>query len=155
MDPNTYQVSVHEILPGIFLGNQATSQSERFMVENKIDLVINCTKHLPSKFLGKIRYLRVPVNDPGLSEVHNEDTLVMQRCLPLVGGVIHAFRKKGKKILIHCHAGMQRSAIVAAYYLYASGEKPTWDKAIAEIIRIRPIAFQGGKSINFYPVTKQ
>jgi protein-tyrosine phosphatase len=46
----------------------------------------------------------------------------------------------GHKTLVHCAAGMQRSAAVMAMYLIAT-QKMTTDQAIAYIRAKRPIAF--------------
>jgi protein-tyrosine phosphatase len=73
----------------------------------------------------------------------------MTAILPLIVDHIVMMREHEKRnILIHCHAGMQRSAIsVAGYLVYRYGMTPM--QAIKYIIAKRPIAFFGGDSINF------
>jgi hypothetical protein len=159
MDFNTFMVSADEILPGLWLGNEATSQSPDFMHQNKIKLVVNASKDIPSKFLdrdlnhGKIYYIRVPVDDPGIGGVKfgqkNKDVSVMRKSLPLVLQVILKARQKGWNVLVHCHAGAQRSAIIVASYLLTRGYAMTPDDAITQVIRKRSIAFFGGSSVNF------
>jgi hypothetical protein len=61
-------------------------------------------------------------------------------------------RSDGNRILIHCFAGMQRSAAVTAMFLI-SQYRCTTDEAIAFIKKRRPIAFYG--NVNFYPSIKQ
>jgi hypothetical protein len=149
IDPNEFIVSVDEILPGLFLGNQATSQSLDFMRKHKIALVVNATKHIPSPFLGAIHYLRVPVNDPGIHNGNNEDVEIMRASLPVVLSAIRAFRLRGRHVLVHCHAGAQRSAIIVAAYLLHRGYVQTPEEAISQVIKKREIAFFGGDSVNF------
>lgn len=155
MDYNKYILSVDEILPGLWLGNEATSQSEKFMKENKISLIVNASKNIPSKFLGDIHYIRVPVDDPGVlgkTEKDNDDVRIMKKTLPVVLRLIYEFRKNKKHVLIHCHAGAQRSAIImAAYLLYRQYAKHS-DDAIKKVIQKRGIAFFGGDSVNFRKV---
>jgi protein-tyrosine phosphatase len=55
--------------------------------------------------------------------------------------------KLGKKVLVHCAAGMQRSAACVAMFL-VSQFRCTTDEAIAYTKSRRPIAFYG--NANFY-----
>jgi protein-tyrosine phosphatase len=155
MDVNQIVESADEILPGLWLGNQATSQSKNFIKNNKISLVVNATKHVDSKFLGDIHYIRVPVNDPGvlgIASEGNEDVEIMKKSIPLVLKQILKFRKGGRNVLVHCHAGAQRSAIIVLAYLLYRGHFNNIDKAINYIVSKRPIAFFGGSSVNFIKV---
>jgi protein-tyrosine phosphatase len=156
MDYNTFVESVDEILPGVWLGNEATSQSKDFMIRNNIKLVVNASKNIPSKFLGSIHYIRVPVDDPGIPGIlttrQNEDVKIMRECLPIVLSAIHKFQKKRKNILIHCHAGAQRSAIIMAAYLLYSGICDEINDSINHVVKKRNIAFFSGKSVNFIGV---
>ena len=156
VDHNYHVISVDEILPGLWLGNEAASQSEQFMIKNNIKLIVNATKDIKSKFLNKIHYIRVPVGDPGkvYSVSQNEDVYVMNECLPLVLNKILAARQRGWNILIHCHAGAQRSAIIAAAYLLFRHHATDPRDATEQIVQKRNIAFFGGKSINFYDVLR-
>jgi predicted protein tyrosine phosphatase len=149
IDPNNIIVSADEILPGLWLGNEAASQSASFMKKHKIGLIVNATKHIPSKFLGKIHYIRVPVNDPGIHSGDNEDVDIMRISLPLVLAYIYKFRRAGKNVLVHCHAGAQRSAIIVAAYLLFRKHAKNINDAINQVIKHRGIAFFGGSSVNF------
>ena len=64
---------------------------------------------------------------------------------------VHKERVSGNRILVHCAAGMQRSAAVVAMYLI-SQYRCTTDEAIAYIKSRRPIAFYG--NANFYESIK-
>lgn len=48
---------------------------------------------------------------------------------------------KGQNILVHCAAGMQRSAAIVGMYLIAT-KGMSWQQAITYIQGIRPIAFR-------------
>ena len=50
---------------------------------------------------------------------------------------------QGNTILIHCYAGMQRSAALVSMYLIATKGMP-WQQTITYIQGIRPIAFRPG-----------
>lgn len=56
-------MSVHEIIPGIWLGDLESSRNESFQRDMKIGVVVNCTKNERFlKNLGQVK-IRVPVND--------------------------------------------------------------------------------------------
>lgn len=170
MDHQTYIVSANEIVPGIWVGNEAASQSIKFLSDHNICAVVNCTKHIPfANYPGA--KLRIAVNDPGSGHtIDQEDMTIMMRAIPDALTFINnnRNRKLGKysPVLIHCHAGMQRSAVVATLYIakyvifpringnYISmaSKKESVDRAIGLLIARRPVAFSYGTSINFQPV---
>jgi len=114
-DENLTIVSADEVLPGLWIGNQAASQSAEWLDSNEIKTVINATKHLP--FVGGRVNIRIPVNDPGpFNDLNQEDVATMYRALPCAVDMLHHSLGKGA-VLVHCHAGMQRSAAVVTGYL--------------------------------------
>jgi protein-tyrosine phosphatase len=170
---NEIFTSATQIVPGLWLGNQAASQNLNFL-EN-VDVIINCTKHIPFATTDKLR-IRLAVNDPGppLPNVSydddvnrmdpNDDQVIMIKALPSLLRIIAALRRKQKRILVHCHAGAQRSAALLAAYLtvYAHWEPPTgyslyqlrrmkFATVVRMIVKKRPVAFAGGRSVNFQP----
>lgn len=153
-DPNKTIVSANLIIPGIWLGNEAASQNSKFLRNAGINVIVNCTKHIPCKF-GDITYYRLPINDPGnKADIKQTDNALMFKSLPELVKIIHDHQKSGQNILVHCHAGMQRSASVVAAYLakYHSKDPEALakvQKSIFYIIHRRPIAFNFGKHCNF------
>ena len=170
-DPNEIAVSATEILPGLWLGNQASSQSS---LVDRVDVVVNCTKHIPFLNRADKVKIRIPINDPGAptydwaeAKLLDKDQKIMLISLPVLMPILSKLRKLNKKILIHCHAGAQRSAaIVAAYimqyglwnvpreYKHLDSKKLRLMKLITVvnmIVKKRPVAFYGGRSINFAP----
>lgn len=155
MDFNNIIESADEIIPGLWLGNEAISKSKDFMIKNNISLIVNATKNIESSFLGKIHYIRVPVDDPGIigrAYPENENVKIMKECLPLILNQIYNFRKHKKNVLVHCHAGAQRSAIIVLAYLLYRNYTSNVSEAIEFIIKKRSIAFFGGKSVNFIKI---
>jgi dual specificity phosphatase 12 len=125
----------NEILPGLWLGNYRASQNEDFLRENKIETVFNCTKDLPFADSVKRRY-RVPVDDNlQEDEIRNMELWAFEIVLKLMKE-----RNQGSPVLVHCAAGMQRSAAVIALYLIAVYRMKSED-AMAFIRNKRPIAF--------------
>jgi len=158
MDPMKFIVSADEIVQGIWVGNEAASQDKTWLTKNRIHVIVNCTKHIPFVDGNYVKF-RIPVNDPGKeAELEQSDVSIMFNALPAITKVIHEYRKRTTKIniLIHCHAGMQRSATVCAAYIsrfiiypQIKDRRKSMDHAINLIIDRRPIAFNAGSSINF------
>ena len=163
-DPQKYIDSYNEILPGLYLGNEATSQSAYFMKTHQIGAVVNATSHIPNKFVGQgIKYFRIPVQDPG-KEMPFEDpnvTILASKLLPATA-FIHANRRAGRAVLVHCHAGVQRScAVVVAYivkYVMKCKDLKCYPHCSADdilegpikfVVKHRPVAFWNGKKVHF------
>lgn len=127
-----------EIVPGIWLGNFQSSNDAIFLKAHEIDTVFNCTKDLPFHPTVQTRY-RVPVDDNlKEEEIRNMELWSYEIIYKLMNEY-----KKGKTILVHCAAGMQRSAAVVAMFLMAT-RGMNWDQAYRHIRQRRSIAFFPG-----------
>lgn len=102
----------HEILPGLWLGNRLAAADDAWLREKGIGAVFNATKNLPFSPVVERKY-RIPVDD-NLEAVEIEN---MRRWAPeAVTKLLHEYRS-GTPVLVHCHAGMQRSAALVAMSL--------------------------------------
>jgi protein-tyrosine phosphatase len=130
-DPRRQPIdSYNQISTFLYLGNIDSLKDQ-----DKFYLVVNCTKHIPLATKCK-ETIRIPVNDH-----HTEcDNMIKFMNTTHVLEKIHNCRMNNKPVLIHCHAGMQRSAAVLACYLIHF-YKMTPDEAIRFIKHKRPIAF--------------
>lgn len=103
-----------KILENLWLGNYRDALNDQFINENEINVVVNCTPNLP--FHNKIYFkYRIPVNDDLQDNSMTEMFVAMSHLIPIL--VKHINR--GDKILIHCFAGIQRSAILTMGLLTA------------------------------------
>ncbi len=114
----------------LYLGNiDSLDDQEKFY------LIVNCTKHIPLATKCS-EIIRIPVNDDPLESEnmmkYMKETHVLEK--------MHACRMNKQPVLVHCHAGMQRSAAVVACYL-VHFYKMTPEEAIRYIKKKRPIAF--------------
>ena len=106
-----------------------------FLTKNKITVVFNCTKDLPFHPSVKHQY-RVPVDD----NLQEPEIRNMYLWAPeIVLKLLREYRA-GNSILVHCFAGMQRSAAVIALALLYSSDKTT-DDVIGYIRNKRAVAF--------------
>lgn len=124
-----------EIIPNVWLGNLRAAQDETFLRNANIQVVFNATKDAPFHPSIRRRY-RVPVDDNlQESEIRNLELWAYEIVYKLIRE-----NKEGRGILIHCHAGMQRSPAITAMFLMALYRMST-DQAKAYIKNRRPIAF--------------
>jgi hypothetical protein len=135
-----------QILPNLWLGNLKAAEDESFLKNAGIDVVFNCTKNLPFHPSIRRRY-RVPVDDNlQEEEIRNMELWSYEIVIKMLNEY-----KSGRTILVHCHAGMQRSPAAIAFFLIAT-KRLTADQAMNFIKERRPIAFfplaNFGKSIH-------
>jgi predicted protein tyrosine phosphatase len=138
----------HLILPRLWLGNKKAAHDTDFLRTQKISMIVNCTKDIEfAEAPGVQIRMRVPVDDNlQAAEIQN-----MARWSPeIIYKVVHAYNQ-GHTILIHCYAGVQRSAAVVAMTLIAL-RRMTSDSAIKYIRACRPIAFF--PAVNFMPAIR-
>ena len=134
----------NEIVKGLWLGDMESAESDAFFKINNIKAVINCTPDVPNKYKG-VDYMKINIDD-SLKKV---DIDKMTQVLPSAVEFIRQKRdREGKNVLVHCHAGMQRSAAIVAAYL-CNCYNMCLDHCVAHIMEQRPVAFHHGKHINF------
>lgn len=126
-----------EILPNLWLGNFNSAKDENFLRNANIKTVFNCTKDLPFHHSIKRQY-RVPIDDNLQAvEIRNLELWSLDFMIKL-----HKEYQNGKNpILVHCAAGMQRSAAGVAMFLIATKPDMTSEQACQFIKNKRPIAF--------------
>ena len=103
-----------EILPNLWLGNARASMDENFIRTKGIQVVFNCTKNLAFCPLIPIKY-RVPVDD----NLEEDEIRNLQLWSSEITFKMMSEYMAGKPILVHCMAGMQRSAASLAMMLIA------------------------------------
>ncbi len=132
----------NEILPRLWLGNRyAAANEDDFLLKHHITTVFNASKDIPFHDSVKKRY-RIAVDD----NLRPEEINNMTKWAPeIVYNVIKEY-KAGNPILIHCAAGMQRSAAIMAMTLIVL-KHMTADEAMEYIRDRRPIAFT--PAVNF------
>ncbi len=131
----------HEIIPRLWLGNRAAARSEDWLREHGITVVFNASKDIPFANAARQQY-RIPVDD----NLEEEEIRNMALWAPEIIYNVLKHYYAGDTILVHCFAGMQRSAAIVAMTLIAL-KQMTAEQAIAFVKQRRPIAFHTG--VNF------
>jgi len=136
-----------QVAPRIWVGDAKSAADANFLHTAGIGAILNCTKDIPNYFGGRgdLEYMRVPVND----SLQKVDIDRMREFLPHAASFVYKNRDlEGKNVLIHCAAGIQRSATCAAFFLHLYEDLPL-TQAIEQILRARPKAFHNGTHLNF------
>ena len=134
-----------EVVPGLWLGSRYAALDPAYLKEKKIAAVFNCTKDIPFEPTIRRQY-RVPVDDNlQEAEIRNLELWSYEVVYKLMSEHRRA-SAEGTAVLVHCAAGMQRSAASVAMYLIATRGMTT-DQAIEYIRSKRSIAFR--PSANF------
>ena len=124
-----------QIIPNVWLGNLRAAHDESFLKNAGIQVVFNATKDASFHPSIRRRY-RVPVDDNlEEEEIRNLELWGYE----IVYKLIKEY-KEGRPILIHCHAGMQRSPAITAMFLMVL-YRMSADQAKAYIRNRRPIVF--------------
>lgn len=125
-----------EIVRGLWVGSEGDSVNPRFMKRKRIGLIVNASRGIPMSFPGIPSY-RIPVDDDPRCNRS------MLRHWPVVVRAIDAALRGGHGVLVHCRAGMQRSAATAAAYLM-------WKRGMTAEAAMR--FMKKRKKETFYPV---
>jgi len=156
----------NEIIPGLYLGTIEASQDIQFIKDKNICTIVNCTKDIKDKFslnLLKpiedapeevqkwlydnsyyIKYYRIPVDDSGRKEDIEKFYEYTISLLP----IIKKEYDNGRNILIHCLAGVQRSASFVVAFLMYYYNKPL-DVMVKYVLEKKPNVFFFGERNNF------
>jgi len=133
-------MNVNKISEHLWLGNYEAAKDSSFFQTHNIKFVVNCTRDLPYpefyKELG-IKAIRLPINDIDTSDnnavlINNMDSLLEQ---------INSQIQSKHNVLVHCFAGVSRSATTVACYLIKYYNF-RYDLAIFFIQWKRPVAFR-------------
>jgi protein-tyrosine phosphatase len=134
-------VDADEIIPGVWISGREAALNRDWLAKEKISAVFNCSKQIPFS-PGIQNIYRIPVDD----NLQPAEILNMERWAPEIAYKIFQEYKKGAPILIHCHAGMQRSTSACAFFLMVLTGRPLIQ--VMHLIQSRRrIAFQ--PSANF------
>jgi len=140
------QMWASQIIEGIWVGNMHVARDSDFFQKRNIQAVVNLAPDIGNMFSHQnIEYLKINVDD----SLKNNDINIMTTSLPHIVEFIYTKRRLLRKnVLIHCHAGQQRSCIAMAAYL-CKYHNMSIDEALAKVQKMRPIAFGMGFNVNF------
>ena len=98
-----------EILDHLYIGSEEHASNESQLRENKIDSVLNVAKGCKNYFEEDLTYYNLPVMDTCEEDISQ----IFERAFIIIEKV----RLSGGRILVHCNAGISRSATICIAYL--------------------------------------
>ncbi|XP_043913782.1 dual specificity protein phosphatase 10 [Protopterus annectens] len=109
--PDIENTELTKILPFLFLGNEHDAQDVEKMRVMNIGYIINVTTHLPLYHYdeGTFKYKRLPATDSNKQNLRQYFEEAFE--------FIEEAHQVGKGLLIHCQAGVSRSATIVIAYL--------------------------------------
>uniref|UniRef100_A0A3B4A729 protein-tyrosine-phosphatase n=1 Tax=Periophthalmus magnuspinnatus TaxID=409849 RepID=A0A3B4A729_9GOBI len=109
MTPDAENAVISPILPFLYLGNERDAQDLDLLLRLNIGFVVNVTTHLPLYHQkAGLRYKRLPATDNSKQNLRQYFEEVFE--------FIEAYQS-GQGVLVHCQAGVSRSATVVIAYL--------------------------------------
>ncbi|XP_029304407.1 uncharacterized protein LOC115019153 [Cottoperca gobio] len=110
MTPDAENAVISPILPFLFLGNERDAQDLDLLLRLNIGYVVNVTTHLPLYHVNSgLRYKRLPATDNSKQNLRQYFEEVFE--------FIEEAYQSGQGVLVHCQAGVSRSATIAIAYL--------------------------------------
>ncbi|XP_004754989.1 dual specificity protein phosphatase 21 [Mustela nigripes] len=129
------QPSVHglsQITSSLYISNGVAANNKLMLSSNHITTVINVSVEVVNTFYEDIQYVQVPVADAPSSRLYD--------FFDPIADHIHSVEMKQGRTLLHCAAGVSRSAALCLAYLmkyHAMSllDAHTWTKSCRPIIR--------------------
>lgn len=120
-----------EIMPGLWLGSFPASGDLAQLGFSVLAVVAkeHATPELHTRFPG-VRIVAVPLEDKALDEGAVQQAISIARA-------VHALWKAGNRVLIVCHMGINRSALVTAMVLHLA-RGISGAEAVQAVRRARP-----------------
>ncbi|TKR62717.1 hypothetical protein L596_026638 [Steinernema carpocapsae] len=106
---NPEYAKITEIVPGLFISGVSALNHDN-MEKNKISLIINATNEVPNlKMLGEAQRIKLWLDDTPQSYIYPH--------LELMSDQIQTSIADGGRVLVHCVAGVSRSASICLAFL--------------------------------------
>uniref|UniRef100_A0A670YR88 protein-tyrosine-phosphatase n=1 Tax=Pseudonaja textilis TaxID=8673 RepID=A0A670YR88_PSETE len=109
LTPDLENAELSPILPFLYLGNERDAQNLEILLHLNVGHVLNVTTHLPLYHAesGRLRYKRLPATDNNRQDLRQ----YFEEAFEFIA------HQSGKGVLVHCQAGVSRSATIVIAYL--------------------------------------
>jgi hypothetical protein len=111
----------------LWLGNAKAALDYDFLKENNISIIVNCTPDIPFVYQNtdnneymNFETIRIPMND---TSSESDNNILKNNLKHVIKFISLKFFHEKKNVLIHCRAGVSRSASVMLAFLFYSIKK--------------------------------
>lgn len=126
----------NKISNNLYIGNYQSAIDLNFLKEKNIKLIVNCTKSYEYPIREEIHMIRLNITDFNSPE----NNIIIASSMDKILQLINIYINSNEGVLVHCHMGQQRSAMVVACYLMKY-RGLSLDEAIHKIKSKRKLAF--------------
>jgi len=102
-----------EIIKNLWLGNRNAPLEHDNLKKNNIKLIINCTKDINYPADNDVHVIRLDIHDINSEESNR----ILKKDIDKLLFLINLYLNNDIGVLVHCWAGVQRSATVVLCYL--------------------------------------
>jgi len=102
-----------KILNNLYIGNHESPIDQVFLKDKNIKLIINCTKGYSYEVPEYIQMIRLCITDFNSPE----NNIILAHSIDKILEIINIYLEGNEGVLVHCHMGQQRSAMVVVGYL--------------------------------------
>lgn len=128
----TPTLTMNRIIPRLYLGDDLAARNREILKINKITHILNLTTNIPNKFEPDIIYLKLVILD---YETQN----ISQYFSETFEFIDNALKDENNSVLVHCNAGISRSASFIIAYLMQKGLYRSYRDAHEHVKKCRPI----------------
>jgi len=123
------EFEAHEIVPKLYLGDYSSASKRDALKERGVTHILNCARIARNWFPEEFKYRHLQIDDHQMEDilVHFDSSIAF---------IKDALRNGG--VLVHCMAGISRSATVVMAYLIKC-EKMTLDEALQHVKQKRAV----------------
>ncbi|EDQ91652.1 uncharacterized protein MONBRDRAFT_14600 [Monosiga brevicollis MX1] len=100
-----------QVLSYLFLGSAVDASNLAALREHRITAILNITTDVPNTFADSLQYQQIPILDTSEQNIQNYFEVAFE--------FINQAKQYGRNVLVHCQAGISRSAaFVIGYLMY-------------------------------------
>lgn len=119
-----------KVLPQLYIGSIKEISDKKWIDKHNISHVVNCAIELDNYFPDDVNYLNLHLRDAADQTLYH----VFEPAYKFIYDAI----SKGGTVMVHCYAGVSRSASIVIYFLMKS-QKVGLQKALEQLKSVRPI----------------
>ena len=105
-----------EIISGLWIGNVDMMYNKKFLQDNQITLVINCTHNFKFSDLPNIQNIRIPLSDNLMNNI-DQLRIHKDKILTFIDSSLEQ-----RNILLCCYDGITNSPFIVSLYLLKYGD---------------------------------